>query len=214
MFIVKKKIFFTIFIIGALVLVSTVKAQETAPSEETRKGGSFANMFHFEFHPGKTDEALAILRKTLIPAYRNAGIEVTLIEDLLGTKDIFLVVPLKDGPAYYNFIVPKQDAEAWKQLIKLIGSAEKAEQQSAKVKSEEVEDAFYGLGHGVHRTKDGETIVYHSGGNPGVRAYFLVSVSKGNGMIVVANSDNGVPILKETLKLWGEYYNVELQPIY
>jgi CubicO group peptidase (beta-lactamase class C family) len=83
-----------------------------------------------------------------------------------------------------------------------------------KVELEGVENARYGLGHGIHQAKTGETIVYHSGGNPGVRAYFLVSVTKGNGMIVVANSDNGVPVIQELVKLWGENYNVDLQPIY
>ena len=84
----------------------------------------------------------------------------------------------------------------------------------AKVELEGVSGATYGLGIGVHTTKSGETIVYHSGGNPGVRAYFLVSLNKGNGMFIVANSDNSVPVLQEIIRLWGEHYKTDLQPVY
>ena len=84
----------------------------------------------------------------------------------------------------------------------------------AKVELEGVSSAMYGLGHGVHQTKSGDTIVYHSGGNPGVRAYFLVSLKKGNGLFVVANSDNSVPVLQEIIRLWGEHNQTDLQPVY
>jgi CubicO group peptidase (beta-lactamase class C family) len=84
----------------------------------------------------------------------------------------------------------------------------------AKVELEGVNSAMYGLGHGVHTTKSGDTIVYHSGGNPGVRSYFLVSLKKDNGLFVVANSDNSVPVLQEIIRLWGEHYKIDLQPIY
>lgn len=85
---------------------------------------------------------------------------------------------------------------------------------SVKVELEDVSNASYGLGHGVHRSKTGDIIVYHSGGNPGVRAYFLVSLKTGNGLIAVANSDNGIPVLKDILRAWSEYYKTDIQPIY
>jgi CubicO group peptidase (beta-lactamase class C family) len=84
----------------------------------------------------------------------------------------------------------------------------------AKVELQSVKGAMYGLGHGVHRAATGDLIVYHSGGNPGVRAYFLVSPTQGNGIIVITNSDKGAPVLQEVIRLWGEHYKVDLQPIY
>jgi len=84
----------------------------------------------------------------------------------------------------------------------------------AKVELPGVKGAMYGLGHGVHRAATGGFVVYHSGGNPGVRAYFLVSLTQGNGMIVITNSDKGAPVLREVIRLWGEHYKVDLQPIY
>ncbi len=84
----------------------------------------------------------------------------------------------------------------------------------APIELEGVEGAQYGLGHGVHRSTSGDTIVYHSGSNPGVVAYFLVSLNQKNGMVVVANSNNVIPILMETIQLWGKHYRIELPPLY
>lgn len=78
----------------------------------------------------------------------------------------------------------------------------------------ELRGARYALGHGVHRTAAGERIVYHSGGNPGYLAYFLVMPERGLGMAVFANGDGGVPLLTALLRAWSEHYGVELQPIY
>lgn len=116
------------------LLSFTTMAQQDVDNQmgQTRKNGFYANLFHFEFNPGKTDDALEILSEILIPAYGNAGVEVTLIEDLVGTKDVLLLIPLKDGPSYYNYIVPKQDAEAWEQLSRIAGSSEKAENEIDK----------------------------------------------------------------------------------
>jgi hypothetical protein len=125
----KKLDIFLIFLICLFFIPFYTNAQDNIPTEEKRKNGVYANFFHFEFLPGKTDDALNILNKTLIPAYRNAGVDVTVIEDLMGTKDVFMIIPLKSGPEYYSFVVPAQDAEAWKQLVKITGSAEKAEAQ-------------------------------------------------------------------------------------
>lgn len=41
-----------------------------------------------------------------------------------------------------------------------------------------------------------------------------VSLTQGNGMIVITNSDKGAPVLQEVIRLWGEHYKVDLQPIY
>ncbi|HEU4885090.1 MAG TPA: serine hydrolase domain-containing protein [Longimicrobium sp.] len=72
----------------------------------------------------------------------------------------------------------------------------------------------YALGHGIHRTRLGETIVYHSGGNPGYLAYFLVMPERGIGMVVAANGGGGVPVITRLLQLWSQHYGVDIQPIY
>src|SRR5262249_18461766 len=86
----------------------------------------------------------------------------------------------------------------------------------AKVDLEGVDtdDAQYGLGHGVHHTANGAIRLYHSGGNPGVVAYFLVTPSEGNGLVVISNSGKAVPVVKVVLKLWAEYYHTDLEPLY
>lgn len=74
--------------------------------------------------------------------------------------------------------------------------------------------ARYGLGHGVHRTRSGERLVYHSGGNPGYMAYFLVMPERGLGVVLAANGDANVPFLSRLLRLWSEHYGVDLPPLY
>lgn len=78
----------------------------------------------------------------------------------------------------------------------------------------DVAGARYGLGHGVHRTPAGERLVYHSGGNPGYLAYFLVMPEQGRGMVVALNGSGGVPALIRLVQLWGQHYGVALPPLY
>jgi CubicO group peptidase (beta-lactamase class C family) len=78
----------------------------------------------------------------------------------------------------------------------------------------DVAGARYGLGHGVHRTASGERVVYHSGGNPGYLAYFLVMPERGIGMVLAVNGSAGVPVLTRLVQLWGQHYGVDLQPLY
>ncbi|MFW6201749.1 MAG: serine hydrolase domain-containing protein [Gemmatimonadota bacterium] len=77
-----------------------------------------------------------------------------------------------------------------------------------------VSGAFYGLGHGVHRTDGGRVLLYHSGGNPGVRAYFIIDPDAGNGIFIAVNSDNGVPVVAGVRERWGEAYGRGLPPLY
>lgn len=74
--------------------------------------------------------------------------------------------------------------------------------------------ARYGLGHGVHRTPSGERLVYHSGGNPGYIAYFLVMPERGIGMVLATNGGGGIPVVTRLLELWSEHYGVGLPAIY
>ena len=84
----------------------------------------------------------------------------------------------------------------------------------ASVEMEGVEDASYGLGHGVHKTPAGETVLYHSGSNPGYLAYFIVALESRRGLVIVSNGASAVPIVVTTLNTWSEATGVELPPIY
>jgi CubicO group peptidase (beta-lactamase class C family) len=84
----------------------------------------------------------------------------------------------------------------------------------APVVLEGVAGAFYGLGHGTHRAPGGPLYLYHSGGNPGFRAYFLVAPERGDGLFIAVSSDNGVPVITRILQLWGEAHGGGLPPLY
>ncbi len=115
--------------ISALAAPVAVMAQGGVPKAELRRNGHFANMFRFEFKPGKSDEALEILKGILLPAYRKAGIKAELIEDLLGTKDVYLIVPLRSGPNYYGYEVPPEDVDAWTALMETAGGPAEGEKR-------------------------------------------------------------------------------------
>ncbi len=78
----------------------------------------------------------------------------------------------------------------------------------------DLEGAEYALGHGVHRTRTGEIIAYHSGGNPGYLAYFLIAPATGSGLVLASNGSNAVPIIKEILEIWSDHYELDLQPVF
>lgn len=82
----------------------------------------------------------------------------------------------------------------------------------APVALEDVSGAFYGLGHGTHRAPDGRLYLYHSGGNPGFRAYFIVAPEHGDGVFIAVDSDNGVPVITRVLQLWGDAHGGGLPP--
>lgn len=121
---------------AALAGAPAAAAQDPGvPQAQRRPEGAYAHLFTFEFLPGKTDEGLTILRDHLLPAWRAAGVEPILIESLIGTKDLMLIVPLAEGPRYFEWTVPAQDARAWSALVRAAGP-ERAEQ---------IVDRFVGL---------------------------------------------------------------------
>jgi CubicO group peptidase (beta-lactamase class C family) len=71
-----------------------------------------------------------------------------------------------------------------------------------------------GLGHFIHRSKDGRLLLFHSGGNPGVLAYFIVEPTGGNGLFAVVNSENGGPVLRDILIAWAASRNVDLPVLF
>lgn len=79
---------------------------------------------------------------------------------------------------------------------------------------EGVEGAWYGLGHGVHRRADGSVLLYHTGGNPGFKAWFLVDPVSGDGVFVGVNSDAGVPVIAAVRELWGRVHGSDLPPLF
>ncbi|MCA1749433.1 MAG: hypothetical protein ABR601_07410 [Parasphingopyxis sp.] len=118
----------TAVIVAQPLPVAAQPAEQESPT--VRSDGHFANLFRFEFKPGKSDEALTILRETLLPAWRAAGVEARLVEDMLGTKDVWLFVPLENGPEYYAYETPPQDIRAWAALNALFeGDAAAAERR-------------------------------------------------------------------------------------
>ena len=120
-------------VLFTFLLSGIVLGQESnIPSEQSRGEGVFANLFHFTFLPGKSDEGLEVLKNVLLPAFEKAGVNVTLIEDLMGTKDVYMIIELDEGPRYYEPLVSKQDAKLWSSLLELTGSAEKAEEELDK----------------------------------------------------------------------------------
>lgn len=78
----------------------------------------------------------------------------------------------------------------------------------------ETGSSMYGLGHNVHESSTGGRMVFHSGGNPGFLAYFLVLPETGNGLVLMSNSSRAVPVLARILELWADHYRVELPPLY
>ena len=78
----------------------------------------------------------------------------------------------------------------------------------------DTEGAAYGLGHNVYVTEGGTRVVFHSGGNPGFLAYFLVVPSLGDGIALLSNSGAAVPVFAEVLGLWGELKELDLPPLY
>lgn len=119
-----------------LILAVPVLAQESGPPQAVKRGpGTYAHLFTIEFKPGKTDEGVELLEKYLIPAWKSAGVEVTMMESLIGEKNVMLLIPLKDGPEYFEWTIPAQDAKAWAALSKQVGAD----------KSEQVVDKFVGL---------------------------------------------------------------------
>jgi len=60
------------------------------------------------------------------------------------------------------------------------------------------------------RVSDKDTLLYHSGGNPGVGAYFVVSLATGKALIMAANSDNVRPVFERLLKEWGKLNDISV----
>lgn len=118
----------TLLVVLALLLFAVpARAQDAdIPVGQLREPGTYHRLFTFQLKPGKSDDALEVLYRTLVPAWRQAGVQVQVIESLDGTRDVLLMVELRDGPAALAYAVPQQDAAAWAALVRIAGNAEAA----------------------------------------------------------------------------------------
>ena len=73
-----------------------------------------------------------------------------------------------------------------------------------------IADLQYAHGHYTYTTQEGTRIVCHAGGNPGLRALFVVAPETGHGFFAVANGDRGSGVLAEMLSAWGRHYEVSV----
>lgn len=68
----------------------------------------------------------------------------------------------------------------------------------------------YALGHYTYETLEGTGIVFHAGGNPGLRAIYIIAPDHDIGLFAVANNDNGSEVLAEIMRVWGDNYDLTL----
>lgn len=73
-----------------------------------------------------------------------------------------------------------------------------------------VRNIQYALGHYTYTTPEGTRIVFHAGGNPGLRAIYVIAPDRNAGFFAVANSDNGSEVLAEMMRVWGDNYGLTL----
>ncbi len=74
----------------------------------------------------------------------------------------------------------------------------------------QIDNIQYALGHYTYATPEGASIAFHAGGNPGLRAVFVVATNRDAGFFVVTNNDNGSEILAEMMRAWGRYYGLTM----
>ena len=72
----------------------------------------------------------------------------------------------------------------------------------------------YALGHNTYETPEGIKIVFHAGGNPGLRALYIVALDGNDGFFAVVNDDRGAELLAEMMRIWGGYYSLTLHPYF
>lgn len=56
-----------------------------------------------------------------------------------------------------------------------------------------INSVSWGLGWGIEKRGD-DTLIWHWGNNPGYRAFVMASVSSGNGVVILTNSENGMAL--------------------
>ena len=64
-------------------------------------------------------------------------------------------------------------------------------------------ESFYGLGHSIVPLGPIKAI-FHSGGHPGTRTFFLTVPKTGDGLCMFFNSDNANPVQEQILMEWSK----------
>lgn len=74
--------------------------------------------------------------------------------------------------------------------------------------------ARYGLGHFVWMTPEGQRIVFHSGGNPGIIAFLAFNLDAATGIFFVTNSERGLETLRAAVARWAALQGFTPPPVF
>jgi hypothetical protein len=74
--------------------------------------------------------------------------------------------------------------------------------------------ASYGFGHFIVRNAQGDTILFHSGGNRGAVAYLAVNRTRRTGIFVAANSERGIALVRALVAEWGRVGHFDPPPVF
>ena len=66
-------------------------------------------------------------------------------------------------------------------------------------------DEDYGLGYIIKELPDGTRLVYHGGTNRGWRSQFAFLPERGDGLVVLTNSENGENLHRDLVSLWTKW---------
>lgn len=78
----------------------------------------------------------------------------------------------------------------------------------------DVRGVRYGYGHFVAATAPGDTILFHSGGNPGAVAYLAVNRRRKTAIFVAANSERGISLVKALVAEWARIGGFSPPPVF
>ena len=71
----------------------------------------------------------------------------------------------------------------------------------------------YSLGHYLWQPDSEHRFLFHTGGNPGLRSFFLVSPEDGDGIFVAANHDDGNVAINAIVGAWAKNKELPLPPM-
>jgi len=100
---------------------------QSTPHASKYDNGTWYVVEQVVLKPGKRDDFLNIVKKYYEPAGRAVGsVPVMALENQTGSSDLTIIWRLKDGPTDLSWKVSPSDAAWQKQVVKLVGSKEKA----------------------------------------------------------------------------------------
>ena len=78
----------------------------------------------------------------------------------------------------------------------------------------DVRGTSYGFGHFVASTAAGDTIIFHSGGNPGAVAFLAVNRRRHTAIFVAVNSERGISLVKALVAEWARSGGFSPPPVF